>query len=187
MARTRETEHIEDDNAKLVRTEVERLLDPSSLSNGEQPKIVLIVGAVAVGKTTLRRERCSTGYVLIDAADIFLSLQGDAFLTFPGPLEEVMERVGESVAARAIIERRHIVTELIADDREATEELCRAMSAAGYSIDVAGLTCDLDVALDRNMSRGDNNVSAYYAEPYHRRWLTQAALAARPNELRLAG
>lgn len=163
---------------EFLRAEVDRLFDPSSLSNGEKPRITLIAGAVAVGKTSLRREQYATGYVLIDAADIFVSLQGDALLAFPGPLEQAMERVGKAAATRAIAERRHIVTELICEDQEATEALCRAMNGAGYAIDVAGLTCDFEVALERNLGRGDNNVSAYYAEPYHRHWLTQAALAA---------
>ena len=184
---TRNLENVADDDEKFVHAEVDRLFDPSSLSNGEEPRLALIIGAVAAGKTTLRRERFATGFVLIDAADIFVSLQGEALLAFPGPLEEAMERVGKAAATRAIAERRHIVTELIGEDREATEALCHAMDGAGYSIGMLGLTCDLDVALERNLGRGENNVSAYYAEPYHRRWLTQAALAARHNELRLAG
>lgn len=63
--------------------EVDRLFAQASLSDGEEPEIVLIRWGPAAGKTTLREARFSTGYVLIDGADIFLSLKGGAFFTSP--------------------------------------------------------------------------------------------------------
>ena len=47
----------------------------------------------------------------------------------------------------------------------------------GYWLDMLGLTCAIDVVRERNCNRGENNISGYYAEPSHRRWLTQAANA----------
>ena len=86
-----------------------------------------------------------------------------------------MELVGRRVAQRAIREKRHIVTELTASDLEPTQALLSAMTRAGYTPQMVGLTCDIDVAMQRNLNRGENNISAYYAEPFHRQWLTEAA------------
>jgi predicted ATPase len=50
-----------------------RFFDDSSLSRGQTPKLVVISGGVCAGKTTVRRSHYSTGFVVVDAADIFLN------------------------------------------------------------------------------------------------------------------
>lgn len=52
--------------------EIDRYFDDTSLAGIESPGAVIIAGGVATGKTTLRRTEYSTGYVLLDAAEIFL-------------------------------------------------------------------------------------------------------------------
>jgi hypothetical protein len=86
--------------------------------------------------------------------------------------------IGPLIARRAISERRHIVTEHIGSDLEPIKALVDAMHAIGYRSDGQVVTCDIDEALRRNRSRGDDNISAYYAEPYHGTWLHEAAIAA---------
>jgi hypothetical protein len=159
-------------------TEVAHFFDASSIPNGEPPTFAVLMGGVAAGKTTMREQRFSTGYVLVDAAEIFLNLSRGEYFPFPGHLEEPMEKIGRCIAKRAIAERRSIVTELIGGDVAPTQALLQAMAAIGYETDLHGLTCDLDVALQRNANRGDGRISAYYAEPYQRRWLFDAARAA---------
>lgn len=46
------------------------------------------MGGVAAGKTTFRKHRFSTGYVLVDAAEIFLNLSRGEYFPFPGHLEQ---------------------------------------------------------------------------------------------------
>jgi chloramphenicol 3-O-phosphotransferase len=158
-----------------VNAEVDRYFDDSSLSQGNPPRLLIFMGGPASGKTTLRREKCSQGYVLVDAAEIFISLSGDAYYDFPDDLEEPMMVIGHLVASRAIHERRHIVTELIGADFEATMELIDAMKAIGYKVEAVGVICDVEEAMKRNLARGEDNISCYYAEPYQRAWLLQAA------------
>ena len=76
------------------------------------------MGGVATGKTTLRKQQYSSGYVLIDAGEIFLSLSRGEFLPFPGPLELAMEAVGRGVTVRALSERHNIVTEIIGGNQQ---------------------------------------------------------------------
>jgi GTPase SAR1 family protein len=55
----------------------------TSNKNTEKPKLVLILGAVAVGKTTLRRQKYTSGYTHIDAGDIFIELSKGEYYDFP--------------------------------------------------------------------------------------------------------
>lgn len=160
-----------------VGAEIDRFFDNSSQTHGEVPRIVIIMGGPAAGKTTIRKQRFSTGHVLVDAAEIFLNLCKGEFFPFPEAFEQPMDIIGSMVARRAIYERRHIVTEFIGADYEPTKELIEAMIAAGYSVSLEAVTCDIEEAQRRNVSRGDDNVSCYYAEPYQRRWLLEAATA----------
>jgi hypothetical protein len=158
--------------------EVDRYFDGSSQSNGAEPRIVILMGGVASGKTTFRKQRFSTGYVLVDAAEVFLSLSRGESFDFPGPFEELLDTIGPLIARRAIDERRHIVTELIGAESEPIHALIEAMHAIGYRVGVQALDCDLEEAKRRNLSRGADNISAYYAERYQRTWLHDAAIAA---------
>jgi hypothetical protein len=156
-------------------TEVDSFFDDSSLSGNETPRLVIVMGGPASGKTTHRKARYATGYVVVDAAEVFLLLAKGRYLDFPDALEQEMEFVGSSVAARAVKERRHIVTELIGADYAATVELIEAIRSKGYQICVEGIQCDADEAQRRNLARGDDNISCYFAEPFQRRWLLEAA------------
>jgi hypothetical protein len=52
------------------------------------------------------------------------------------------------------------------------------MLAIGYRVEMQAITSDIEKALRRNLTRGDDNISAYYAEHYRRAWLHDAATAA---------
>lgn len=159
-----------------VDAEVESYFDASSESHGATPDFVIVMGGPAVGKTTLRKQKFSKGYVLVDAADIFTRLCKGLSLDFPEDLEEPMEVVGTMIAGRAVAERRNIVTELIGADYDATAELIEAMRSIGYKISVNGVNCDVVEAQRRNLARGDDNISGYFAEEFQRKWLIAAAV-----------
>jgi hypothetical protein len=158
-----------------IDAEVESYFDGSSESKNSQPVFTIVMGGPAVGKTTLRKQNFSKGYVLVDAADIFIRLSKGKSLDFPEDLEEPMEIVGTLIARRAVAERRNIVTELIGDDYEATVKLIEAMRSIGYEISVNGVNCDVEEAQRRNLARGEDNISCYFAAEFQRRWLVEAA------------
>jgi chloramphenicol 3-O-phosphotransferase len=161
-----------------VGSEIDRYFDDSSIPQGESPRIVILMGGPAGGKTTIRKQRYATGYVLVDAGDIFIHLSRGEFFPFPEAFEEPMQIIGRLVAQRAISQRRHIVTELIGADFDATKAFIDAMVALGYRVEVQAITCNIEEAERRNLNRGDDNISCYYAEPYQRGWLHEAAIAA---------
>jgi hypothetical protein len=153
--------------------EIDRYFDDTSLANIESTRAEIIAGGVATGKTTLRRTEYSTGYVFLDAAEIFLSLCQGEYVNFPRPLEEPMDLIGHGVAQRINRERRNFVTDIIGSEIAPVTQLLEAIEGAGCHIEYAGITCDVAAAMERNVSRGENNISAYYTEHYHRRWILE--------------
>lgn len=156
--------------------ERDRFFAESSRTSGdERPRLVVLMGAPAVGKTTLRKLRYAIGYVVIDAAEIFLNLSRGGHYPFPDAFEEPLNLIGGEVAKRAVRQFRHIVLELIGTDFEPIKALLDPMYALGYEIDVQLLTCDFPETVRRNASRGPDCISAHLAERFHRAWVTTAA------------
>jgi hypothetical protein len=143
--------------------------------------LVLIVGPVAAGKTTLRKETFKTGFVVVDAVEVFLQMSRGEYHAFPDAFLEPMDVFGRLVASRAIHERRNIVTELIGADLDELKGLIDTMTGVGYKVDVQFVHCDLETAVRRNLDRGDDAISAYYAGPFNVTWLMEAARAVDPG------
>ena len=158
--------------------EAERFFDDTSLPGERPPRFVLLLGGVSSGKTWTRRRRYKRGFVIVDAAEIFISLSRGGYYDFPDGLAEPMHAVGSLVAARAVAERRGLVTEMLATDRERFESVFRAMVAAGYKAEVVWIECDMQEAARRNASRGDYDISAAFCQDFHRQWLLAAVAAA---------
>ncbi|MGI8543348.1 MAG: zeta toxin family protein [Aridibacter sp.] len=158
-----------------ILSEVQKYFDDSSTTTGGQPSFVLLAGGVCAGKTYIRRQKYSDGYVLVDAAEIFLSLSRGEYFEFGEVFEEPLEIIGSIVARQAIKERRNIVTEIIGASAENNRAIIDAVNSIGYKTEIIALTCDLEDAIQRNMNRGDDNISAHYTEPYHLRWILDAA------------
>jgi len=157
-----------------IQAEIDLFFHDDSITNNEQPCAVILSGGTGTSKTRLRREKYSKGYVVLDAPEIFLSLCRGRYLDFPGPLEEPMELIGFGVARRIFRERRNIVTEIIGIKYEPVTELIDTIKAVNYDVDFIHVTCDINVAWEQNINRSRNNISAYYAEPYHFRWILAA-------------
>lgn len=156
-----------------IEAEVARRLPDEARAPG-QPVIVVIMGPICAGKTTLRRQKYGNGYVLADAAQLFIDL-GGIDLDFPSTLLDPMEAVGAEVARRAVAGRMNIVTEIVGARSELVFGLVEEMQAAGYKVKLECLELDLPACLEREKGRTQDNVSAYYSECYQMTWLIQAA------------
>lgn len=134
----------------------------------------LIIGAVAVGKTRHRRANYASGYVVVDAGDIFISLSRGRYLDFPSTLEAPMESIGTMVARRAVAENRSIVSEVTATTPEPLMALIDAMTSIGYRANVIAIEKDVAESWQWNLQRSRDNISSYYTEAFHLRWLFAA-------------
>jgi hypothetical protein len=161
-----------------IAQEVERFFDDSSLAHGTQPVFKIFMGAGHTGKTTLRCAQCPEGYVVVDAAEVFLNRARGGVYDFPSFLAEPMNVVGGIVARYAVLERRHIATEFLTGSEDSIKGLLDAVTSLGYRIDVQMLTCDPEEAERRNQARGVDCISAYCAQEHQWDWLVAATQAA---------
>jgi hypothetical protein len=76
------------------------------------------------------------------------------------------------------------VTEIIGGEIAQLTQLLEAIKGAGYQTHLAWITCDTAAAVDRNANRGRNNISAYYTEHYHRRWILETMVPDSSNGAR---
>ncbi len=146
----------------------------------EDPVLTLIMGPICSGKTTIRREKFAHGFVLVDAAQLFIDL-GGTDLDFPSALEYQMEYIGAAVSSRAVDGRMNIVTELVGAEIGPVRELIDAMGSVGYRINIVGVNAELSACLEREESRTQDNVSAYFAEQFQMKWLLAAARGFKLN------
>lgn len=170
-----------------LQAEVERFFEPASLpAAGVPPEFALILGPPATGKTRFRRERFARGWVVLDAADIFVSLERGAIIDFPAHLEAPLNVIGLAVARVALWERRHVVTEIIGSTPDDVNALLDTVAGLGYRVAVYGVRAEPAQSWRWNLGRSENNISAHYTEPYHLRWLRQAAEEDQTLGVRLA-
>ena len=153
---------------------IDARFDPSSICEDDAPTFVLVMGPVAVGKTELRREKYGNGYVVMDAAEIFLDLCNGEYHDFPSIFEEQMNAVGEAVCKRAVAERRNVVCEIVGDDKEMAILMIEALKHIGYLIRIEAVTINSEGSLKRNSGRGDDEISSYYTQLFHMKWLAGA-------------
>jgi hypothetical protein len=151
------------------------------IAKSRPPRCVVICGPTATGKSSRRRERYSSGYALVDAASIFLSLAPDEVLDFPDALRSELEAAGQALAAAAVHARADIVTEVVGASEPAMTQLIESLLSIGYKVDLEYVHADVAQAWQRNLERSDNNISAYFAEEFNFRWLVQAARAEAPG------
>ena len=119
---------------------------------------------------------------MIAAADVFLRLCQGRNLDFPGELETHMEVLGSLIAGQAVQEGRNLVIEIIPVENEKALELIKALNEAGYRTDLVHAHCSVEECRRRNDNRGPDDISAYFAERFHMRWLIDACRAlARPG------
>jgi hypothetical protein len=141
-----------------------------------KPKFLIITGAVAVGKSTIRKEKVSKEFISSDAGDIFINLSKGEYYDFPSHLENKMEEIGSSLVASAINNKKNIVVELIGLHFESEfKQLLELILKIGYSIEVNLITCNYEKAFRRNLDRGENNISAFFTDKYHFKWFLNAA------------
>ena len=74
--------------------EISAAFDPSSIAGSESSRRILLAGGVVAGKTTIRRDRYSRGYVTLDAWEIFLRLCRGVHYDVPSAFEGPLDLIG---------------------------------------------------------------------------------------------
>lgn len=152
--------------------EVESFLPEVSIAQ-EEPKFVILAGAIAVGKSEKRRRYYTSKYATIDAGDIFLSLCRNRLFGFPPTVfSDEVEWIGREVTRRAFSERRNIVCELSLIPFEEFQHVIAAIKMFGYLVEIEFLDCDMNEAIKRNAGRRKDSISSYYTDAFHINWIS---------------
>ncbi|MCP4213648.1 MAG: ATP-binding protein [bacterium] len=148
---------------------VNQYFTDESFARDRKPKATFIVGPICAGKTTYRKKHCVEDFVLVDAGDVYLKLNNGSWTDFGKNLVRDMKQVSFAVAARAVMQRRNIVCELVVDSEDIAK-MSRAvqngLTELGYGVNVVDIDCDLETAKKRNAARPTDNISAYYTTGY---------------------
>ena len=78
---------------------LESFLEPAPPPEGREPHLVVVMGPIASGKTTLRRERYAN-HVALDPADLFLRLTDEDRIV-PENIAGLVAAAGGQLARRA--------------------------------------------------------------------------------------
>lgn len=144
---------------------------------GKQPRFVLFMGTIGSGKTTIRRQKYTNGYVHIDASEIFAQLTGGKYYDFPGEFQEKLELLGSTMAKKAVNEKKNIVMEIIGDSFDMGVSIAKGLKSIGYIVEVNTITCDREEGWKRHKKACEtdiNYVSAFYTQKFHQKWILDA-------------
>lgn len=122
---------------------VERYFNGASRARAATPHLRLLIGATTSGSL---EQVVRDQHVLVDALDVFDALRQGRDCPFPGPLQELLDIVGGYVAARAVRQRRNILTVLPDDTDAAVQRLMASMLQAGYRVEVSHVLAGDSVA-----------------------------------------
>jgi hypothetical protein len=148
---------------------VEQYFTDESLARDGKPKATFVVGQLCAGKTTYRKKHCVRDFVLVDAGDVYLKLNNGSWADFGKNMVSDMKQVCFAIAARAVMQQRNIVCELVVDSEDVVkvfQAVRNGLTELGYSISIVDIDCDLETAKKRNAARQTNNISAYYTTGY---------------------
>lgn len=134
----------------------------------EKPKFVVLGGPIGVGKTTIRREKYSEGYVMIDSEDAFQAVK--KFENDPEQTHLYLQVLGMELVARAIAERRNIIIEVLLDTVDPIQAIIEKMKGVGYDVQVVAIQNDVETSWQNNLKRGKDNVSALYTQELTMSW-----------------
>lgn len=132
----------------------------------EPPQFVLITGGTGAGKTTLRREKFSKGYVNFDFAEISKAIEKAVGEKHPRLIEYSFWGC-DIVFKECILEKKNIVVEIIGDNYDQISILINKMKEVGYEIKLNTITCDVEEAYQRHIkaTKEDKDyMSSYFSD-----------------------
>lgn len=119
-------------------------------ATGTPPKLVIFMGGVGSGKTTVRRQQFAEGYVHFDFGEIFNVLK-NTFGADEPRLESYVSLACDVILKECIIEKKNIVIEIIGDNYDAIAPVIERMKGIGYEVSINGITCDVAEAYQRHI------------------------------------
>ena len=132
----------------------------------KNPKLIIIVGGIAVGKSTERKNKYNEGYVFIDAGAIYMKLTENETKKVERT-EEYSLIIGEIIITMAVKDKRNIVIELIGDKYEDLDKIIQGMTKRGYKVNIDALIGDIADCYQRHLKQekeGREDISSFHTQ-----------------------
>src|SRR3989344_912993 len=97
------------------------------------PKMVLVMGGVASGKTTIRRQKFNIGYVNFEYGEIYTAVKHAVGADHPR-LRVYVNFICDSILQDALTEKKNLAVEIIGDEYEKLAPVIERMKRIGYKI-----------------------------------------------------
>ena len=149
---------MEDSQQKVVQFSGEEFLKVGEIAkpfwergaSGNPPKIVIFMGGVGAGKTTIRREQFANDYVHFDFGEIFNAVK-KSFEKDDPKLVSYVSLACDLILKESINAKKNIVIEIIGETAEPITAVIDNMKKIGYEVSVNGITCDIAEAYKRHI------------------------------------
>lgn len=139
-----------DDREEFLK--ISRIID-HFVSNGissEAPYLVIIMGDIGAGKTTLRRQKYSQGYVNFEFGEICKAVKKE----FPEDHPKLFDYslfTNFMILQESIKSKRNIVVEILGDNKDLIDPVIKKMLEVGYKLSLVCVECDLKKAYERHL------------------------------------
>lgn len=130
------------------------------------PKFVIIAGGVGAGKTTVRRQDFTNGYVNFDFGEIFNAVK-KKFGEENSRLSEYATLASNLILSESLSGLKNIVIEIIGENKELIETVMNKMQELGYEISFQFIHCDPQKAYQRHVKAVKEDleyISSYFTQ-----------------------
>src|SRR3989344_40129 len=118
----------------------------------EKPNLIIIMGGIASGKSTVRKQSYDDGYALIDFGAIYLTLTENR--KNQSEKDAVYCRIiGEMILTTAISQKRNVVIEIIGDEAEPLDTIIKGMERIGYKPSIMHIFAEIPQAYERHIKQ----------------------------------
>lgn len=131
------------------------------------PQLVIFSGGVAAGKTTIRRQKYSQGYVNFDFGEIYIALKKAFSETDSKLLTQYASIASKMILEESLSKKKNIVIEIIGEIDGLIEPVIDAMTKIGYKANLTFIQCDPVEAYKRHLkaaSEDPDYISAAFTQ-----------------------
>ena len=114
------------------------------------PKFVIFMGGVGVGKTTIRRQKYSEGYVNFEFAEILNAIKTEFGEDNP-KLTGYAQLAGDMILQESIEAKKNIVIEIIGENYDVVIPVINKIEEIGYKVEIQAIGCDPEEAYKRHV------------------------------------
>lgn len=163
VSKLKSVEFSKEDYSKIEKV-VNFFLDSGQSEN--QPKFVIFMGGVGSGKTTIRRQDYSNGYVNFEYNEILIAVKKELGESHPN-LVEYASVASDMILTQSLESKKNIVIEIIGADKDLITPVIDKMTEIGYEVSFRYIHCDVLIARERHLKAVEDDLeylSAYFTE-----------------------